>query len=470
LSALLGLRFRKIFAAASVLAILIGCIYAAFKTTGLIDHTDGVSHFQIARFAFKHPENFLHHWGKPLFTLLSAPFAQIGFEGMVLFNLLLFVLICFSIFKISQAFEWKTGFLAPLMLLGAAKFFETMNAGLTEILMATMIIFTLYLVVYKKYALAAILLSFGVVARPESYLAIPLLGLFFMLDKQWKYIPLLATGFILYSIIGYFHYDDILWLLNKDPYPDVSPYGSGSATHFIERSDRIFGVHNLVFLLIGLGFLLFAKVDKFQRRILLYAALLSIGTMAIHSYLWYTGTKGSLGLTRVVSTVVPLAVLLACFGLSQLWKLKFTSQLWGKVTLGGITIFLLFAGISNGLGKSSIVREPDNIQQSAKLASDWYLGNADQQYRVAYLSPLFEFYAGIDEREPGRTIKIWSVNNQDPTISLKAGEYMVWDNGLGALEGNMPREVLVNHPRLDVQYQHMIDSYEIIIVRVKPET
>jgi hypothetical protein len=57
-------------------------------STGVNGETDSITHYQIARHAFKYPQLFFDHWGKPLFTLLSAPFAQLGYIGSVVFNLL----------------------------------------------------------------------------------------------------------------------------------------------------------------------------------------------------------------------------------------------------------------------------------------------------------------------------------------------------------------------------------------------
>src|ERR1035437_8661441 len=73
--------------------VLIGCIcyfvalmLIAVNTNGTCDSGDSLSHFLFSKYAFIHPENFLNHWAKPLFVLLSAPFAQFGFVGIKLFN------------------------------------------------------------------------------------------------------------------------------------------------------------------------------------------------------------------------------------------------------------------------------------------------------------------------------------------------------------------------------------------------
>ena len=70
--------------------ILIAGTYAVFAllSEGTHGGADDISHFRRSRYAFQHPEFFLYHWGKPFFTALTAPFAQLGFEGVRIFNVL----------------------------------------------------------------------------------------------------------------------------------------------------------------------------------------------------------------------------------------------------------------------------------------------------------------------------------------------------------------------------------------------
>ena len=58
-------------------------IVGQWLSTGVTGETDSITHYQIARYAFKYPEYFLNHWGKPLFTILASPLAQFGYLGAV---------------------------------------------------------------------------------------------------------------------------------------------------------------------------------------------------------------------------------------------------------------------------------------------------------------------------------------------------------------------------------------------------
>ena len=43
---------------------------------------DNIWHYYFSKYALTYPDFFLHHWGKPLFIILSTWFAQFGFFGM----------------------------------------------------------------------------------------------------------------------------------------------------------------------------------------------------------------------------------------------------------------------------------------------------------------------------------------------------------------------------------------------------
>src|ERR1700751_4484090 len=60
----------------------------AYLSKGSHGGGDCYAHYKIAHYAFKYPRLFLDLWGKPVFTLLSSPFAQFGFIGIKIFNIL----------------------------------------------------------------------------------------------------------------------------------------------------------------------------------------------------------------------------------------------------------------------------------------------------------------------------------------------------------------------------------------------
>jgi hypothetical protein len=60
-------------------------IYNFSKSDIPADAGDGIMHYYISNASWQNPSLFLDHWGKPLFILLSSPFSQFGFAGIVFF-------------------------------------------------------------------------------------------------------------------------------------------------------------------------------------------------------------------------------------------------------------------------------------------------------------------------------------------------------------------------------------------------
>ena len=78
---------------------------------------DNTWHYYFSKYALTYPDFFLHHWGKPLFILLSTWFAQFGFFGIKIFNVLCGILSTIVAYKILShlkvSFKW---IIAPLLL------------------------------------------------------------------------------------------------------------------------------------------------------------------------------------------------------------------------------------------------------------------------------------------------------------------------------------------------------------------
>jgi len=60
---------------------------------------DSVFHYMYSKYAIEHPENFFNHWAKPVYTMLSCPFAQFGFIGIKLFNVLMSLISAYFTYK-----------------------------------------------------------------------------------------------------------------------------------------------------------------------------------------------------------------------------------------------------------------------------------------------------------------------------------------------------------------------------------
>ena len=319
-------------------AVLVGIVLyffiiglVAINTTGTCDSGDSITHFLFSKYAFQHPENFLNHWAKPLFVLLSAPFAQAGFIGIKLFNCIIAALAAWLSYKVAKKLNYKNAWLAAVFLCFTPGYFIHIFSGLTEPLFSLVIVLGIYWILNNRLLLAVCAISFLPFVRSEGLIIIGAFAFYLISNKQYKYLPGLLFGHLSYSIAGAFYYHDLFWVFTKIPYIDSSgKYGSGNLSHFLIQLNYILGIP--LYLLFGLG--LIKKIaDVFSNKrtvkttlsipkaetLLIYALFFAFFTA--HVLFWYFGIFESMGLKRVLVSVVPLAAIIALNGLNFITEL-----------------------------------------------------------------------------------------------------------------------------------------------------
>lgn len=277
-------------------------------------------HYLFSHYAFEHPENFLDHWAKPVFVLLSSPFAYFGFKGMILFNVICFSLTALITFYVAKKLQLKYALLIFPLFLGAPLFFKMAFSGLTEYLFGLMMILGIFLFQRNKALPAIILISFLPMVRSEGLIIIGVFGLFLLWRKMYKWLPLLLTGQLLYTIIGALYYQDILWVIHKIPYANVdSPYGNGGIFDFIFR--LLYVIEKPLFLLftIGLGVFVLKSLKRQYTQEENNSIILILSTFTAlflsHTVFWWLGVFNSMGLARVLIVVVPQVIIISLFGI-----------------------------------------------------------------------------------------------------------------------------------------------------------
>mgnify|MGYP003411350285 CR=1 FL=1 len=429
---------------ASVLAFLLSFLllgilsYYSFISDGVWGGADNYIHYRLARYSFHHPEFFLDHWGKPLFTLLSSPFAQFGFEGVKFFNLLLGVLSGFLCFRIVEKCSYFNSILAIPFTIFMPMFFSMMFSGMTEILFAFVIVLGVYLFFKSNYISSAIVISFLPFARTEGIIIIPCFFLALLYVKQYKTVLFLATGCLLYTLVGGFYYDDFLWLITKMPYGDATAlYGHGKFSDFIMAYDEITGSILGVLLLLGSAYLLFLLIKRKDRTsVLEFLLILSPFSLYLffHSFLWWKGMGGSLGLTRVIAGVLPLAGILALKGWNFVTAPNVFSNKWLRTSLA---ILIVFFTIKTTTKLYSVPILLDPTSQLIKDASDWLKDSEYYNKKMYYHNPLFFHMLDINPYDNER-IQELIPNPEKPDEGIAIGEIILWDAHLSANEGHLP--------------------------------
>jgi len=224
-----------------------------FFSTDFYGGADNISHYRIARYAWKYPPLFLDLWGKPVYTAFVFPFALFGIQAARLFNAIAGLAAVFFTIRAMRAMGEKDNLITIAFIAFSPVYFLVMQSCLTEVLFSLVLMLSFWMFFEEKYCRAALVLSFLPFVRSEGYIFFPLFATALALAREYRAIPLLAAGSLFYTLAGYPHFRDWLWVIHHWPYAmDNSLYGSGSLFHFVRQSPEIFGVPFLLFLITGL--------------------------------------------------------------------------------------------------------------------------------------------------------------------------------------------------------------------------
>ncbi|OFX20978.1 MAG: hypothetical protein A2041_05665 [Bacteroidetes bacterium GWA2_31_9b] len=412
---------------------------------------DNYAHYRLARYAFRYPHFFLDHWGKPLFTILSSPFAQFGFKGIQFFNVIAGLLTAFFAYLTVRKLEYTNTWLVILFTCFTPVYFILMLSGLTEILFSLILVFSIYLFFDKRFIASSIVISFIILSRTEGIVILPLFLAGFILEKKYRAIPFLLSGFLIFSLLGFFILDDFLWFITQNPYSGAKEiYGTGKLTHFINSTKLINGIPLATLAFIGIisWIIDFIRYQKKRKQITL-ESLIILGSYFIyltaHSIAWWKGVGGSLGLIRVMAAVMPVAAILSLRGFNlifDLFKFKQILQLVVKIVVIVFVIKLPF----------QIYKVPvklDGREELIDQAADWVKDNNLTEKKIYYYDLFFIHQLGVNPFDQNRCFeKIPDISN--PGLNMPEGSILQWDAQFGPNEGQLPLDSLLQNPRFEI--------------------
>lgn len=302
----------------AVLALaLVGLVPMAVLTDGIGVSGDSLWHFFYAQDSWQHPEYFFHHWAKPWFTLLASPFAQLGFQGIKLFNVLVSIIAALLAWKTAQRLGMRNSVLAAVLVLSTPMLLTLTGTGLTEPLFACWLILAVYLAASERFLLSALVLSLLPFVRSEGLIFIGVFALYFVMKRQYKALPLLLAGHVAYGIAGLPFHESMWWTISGNPYVGKVAYGEGNWYDFAVKLYYVLGIPAFALLALGLypatRWLL--KIRQVPEKAIL--VFLGFGGLVVaHSIMWAFGWFHSMGLARVLVGVVPLIAIIALAGIN----------------------------------------------------------------------------------------------------------------------------------------------------------
>ncbi|MBP6871037.1 MAG: hypothetical protein KBC43_03430 [Bacteroidales bacterium] len=440
-------RGMAIYAVLAAYAAVAAFIIAFYNGTG--DSGDSIHHYLFARYAPQHIELFFDHWAKPLFVLLASPFAQLGFTGMKIFNALVGLFTIWFTYRSAQLLNLKNPLLVTLLLIFSPMYFVQTFSGLTEPLFALFISIGLYFVLREKFVISFQVISFLPFIRSEGLILIGIFALYAIVKHQWRSIPWLLTGHILYSVAGFFVHGDLLWVFTRIPYARLaSTYGSGTIFHFAEKLNYVIGIP--IFILFWAGVLsIFLKLVRRQLSkelsILVFLGFLSY--FIAHSLFWYFGIFNSMGLQRVLIGVMPLIAIISLSGFNflteELARNHRVTRIISQIAL--ISYILIFPFLSN---PAAIKWDKD-----LSLAEDQVVATSVKEFikshnsitpRLIYSHPYLSEVLQVDHFDKEKRLDL----NEQNLSRLQPGDLIIWENWFAVVENGISKESLDQNPEL----------------------
>jgi hypothetical protein len=436
-------RFWPVFLFGIVMTVL------ALVLPGTCDDGDSVHHYLFARYAFDHPGLFLDHWAKPLYVLVMAPFAQLGFVGVKLANVALMTSAMWCTIRIGELMGLKYAWLAGVVLGTMPELLHVTLSGLTEPLFAACLSLSVLWCFEQKYARAALLLSFLPFVRSEGLVVLGVVVPYFLLVGQWRVLPLLLLGHVAYGLTGWPILGDPLWVFRKIPYATLNgSYGKGLWDHFFASARHYWGLWQALMIVTGVlmgawrlagywrGRVSFPKADLW----LVYGIFLAY--FGAHVVFWGLGIFNSFGMTRVMVAIDPLAALIAVLGAE--WVLNRISN--KPLQLAGITVFSAACLASMwDTPKFASKFMPTPAQNAQFALADRYQKMFEQQDFFLYADAVTTGYAFNYD---------WFGPKQNFTDGIPADKpfdqptAVVWDYWYSVVEKQTTFDELQNDPRL----------------------
>lgn len=425
--------------------------FILWTTDGTGDDGDSVMHYFYNRYAFKYPYFFIHLWAKPLLVTASCLFAQFGFTGMKLFNVLTALATAYVTFRVADQLKMKNAFLAIPFLIFMPMYFHLSFSGLTEPLFSFVIISALFLLFHKKYFWSVLLISFSPFSRPEGMFFIGLFFLYLASSRPlWKYIPWLLTGHFFYTLIGVLVFGDSwLWVFTKNPNAQIVPAydRTGEPLHYVIGLMEVAGPPLTILTALGLVnmALRFFRRSTTQTRqyLLIISGFFSV--LIMHTIFWMYGLFKSFGLLRNMLTMAPLMALIALDGMNLLLDLA------GRKRIVRISITIgvaLYVSVFPFTRQKYALSYPQDFNLDAPQIMSYeiadYLKENFPDHLYFYEYPTISLALGIDHFD----WRIRQTLNREKmeTKELPRHSLVVWDDWYAVHEGKVSLEMMQEHP------------------------
>lgn len=325
---------------------------------------DGGQHFLFARWAWTHHDLFVGVWARPLFTVIYAFPAAIGYQTARAFTVLICLAIGWQTWRLAEELHLSRAPLSIALLFLQPSFFLFCADTMTEPIFALTFVIALRLHHRGKIVAGMLVASLMILARPEGFFLGALWGIWVLAKlsgvpssssnhkpqipelktsplKAVLHMPLLATGFLLWWVAATLITKDPLFIKHNWPSGWAvtgTVYGAHGLLAYPARLPEAVGLFLLPVFLYGLIWLL-----KKRRLITLTSSFLLV--FVLHTIFRAYGLLGSAGYPRYLVAVSPAIALITLAGWNQ------TARLFAHVSkpirIGCVTVLLAVSAWTN---------------------------------------------------------------------------------------------------------------------------
>jgi hypothetical protein len=291
---------------------------------------------------------------------------------------------------------------------------------MTEPTFALILAAGLLALAHERRVLAAVLLSFLPLARPEGPFVLAVMAVAWLPSavrdaRQWLPIVLLATGMLVWELS--------VLLITHDPkyLQSTFPWSAAEAArivnpplHYVTRWPHIIGLGTLPLWLLGLWS---SRRSPFLRLLVAITAFVFV----VHSYLFATGNLASTGFDRYFAALAPLTAIIALAGLDLLST---------RVPQAAIRIAVVLLALDAVQGLIAVDSNPYNHVPAATLEMARRVAPRVRAGTHLLSADHFGYvFLGVDDRNQ---LPVGDHARSAAAIdTLPAGTIVVWDNVTG---------------------------------------
>jgi hypothetical protein len=284
----------------------------------------------------------------------------------------------------------------------------------------------------------------------------------------------LLFGFIVYSIIGYFYYDDLFWVLHQSQnfFDEGYPGMKGDVFHYIKNSHQIWGNPLSILLIAGMAWCIynFIALRSEKKSFFLEETLLIFGCffacLLIHTLSYcLPGVLNNLGMLRYMASLIPCVALISLRGLNFILPLLKNKNYLEPVLVFAFAFFIVLTPFKRNYFPFHFNEEEIVTNEAAK----WMKGTINSYSKICYFPSAFPLFYEIDPFDNTKVIQSINIDEPLPSSWFPSSSIMVWDTHYGPQEKNVPLAKLENNKALQFlkAFTSSDSKFEIRIYKVK---